>query len=58
MDMIKNAKAMTNEELEQATGGDDVTLYYLVDIGGVLRLRPATDPVPVEPVSGFHDFYW
>ena len=56
MDMIKNAKAMTNEELEQATGGDDVTLYYLVNIGGVLRLT--TDPVPVEPVSGFHDFDW
>ena len=43
MDMIKNAKAMTNEELEQTTGG--ATVY--TDNGFYVT----SDPVPVAPVT-------
>ena len=58
MDMIKNAKAMTNEELEQATGGATVYTdngFYVtsdpVPVAPVSPVVPVSQPIPVSPIS-------
>ena len=52
MNMNTNAKALTNEELEQTTGG--VTVYtdngFYVAPDPVPPIIPVSQPVPVSPV--------